>query len=191
MTNTVLRKHYMLTMRLDLSCVNRVYLQSMAQRLQNFDIIVSTLGQEQDAHSDAVEKIYDCHNECRKQQPPIELRQEPIAFNRWITAAPELYIVAMYKQEYIGVCMFEQIAQSPESLVSGFTGVVPAWTGRGVAKALKAHGLLYAEQQKFRYIETSNLVVNRGMCAINKSLGFQVVKKHLQNLHDPCHRFTP
>lgn len=175
----------MLTMRLDLLGVDEVYLRSLVRRLQTIGVVASTLGREQAARSDAVAKAYVCHNECRKKQPPIELRQEPIAFDRWVTASPELYFIATHGQEYIGVCMFEQVLQKPDVLVSGFTGVLPAWEGGGVAKALKAQGLLYAKQRGFRYIETSNLVVNRGICAINLSLGFQIVKRHLHSYPIP------
>ena len=175
----------MLTMRLDLMNANEVYLQSLERRLDRLGVVASTLGQEQTVNPDAIAKAYACHNECRKQQPPIELRQEPIAFDRWVTASPELYFIALHGREYVGVCMFESSALRPDTLLSGFTGVVADWNGRGVAKALKAHSLLYARRCGFRFIKTSNLVVNRAMCAINLSLGFQVVKKHLHSYPIP------
>lgn len=46
-------------------------------------------------------------------------------------------------------------------------------------EALKVHALLYAARQGCRWVETSNLQVNQGMCAINRALGFRVVRRHL------------
>ncbi len=186
MADKVLRRHYMLTMRLDLSSVDVSYLQSLSRRLDELEAVPSTLSQERALHSGAVERAYICHNECRKQQPPFELRQEPIPFDRWRdaclegeNASPELYFLALHQQQYIGVCMLESNRENPDVLQSGFTGILPAWAGRGAAKALKAHSLLCAKQRGFRYVETSNLSINRGICAINHALGFHIVRKHL------------
>jgi len=49
----------------------------------------------------------------------------------------------------------------------------------GVAKALKAHALLHAARQRYQCVGTGNLQVNRAMCAINRALGFRVVRRHL------------
>ncbi len=173
-------------MRLDLSCVDTDYLHALRQRLQNAHIAVTTLYREQIVHPDAARQAYFCHHQCRLQQPPVELRQEPIAFDKWrgacmegADAAPELYFLAALDREYIGVCMLEKNRNRADVLTSGFTGVLPGWAGRGVAKALKAHSLLCAQERGCRYVETSVLAVNRAMCAINRSLGFAIVRKHL------------
>lgn len=198
MTDTVLRRHYMLTMRLDLSGADVEVMQSLAERLHDVDVVVSTLQQEQSVYSKAIREAYLCHNACRKKQPPVELRQEPLAFDRWITAfveggeaAPDLYFLAMQERETIGVCLFVPDAQQSDLVVSGFTGVLPAWEGRGIAKALKAHSLICVRQRGFRYVETSNLMVNRGMCSINRSLGFQIVRKHLHCYQLPVRPSEP
>ena len=133
MPDTVLRKHYMLTMRLDLSCVDTAHFQSLSQRLPEADVVVSNLHREQAIRSEAVSQAYWVHNACRKQQPPTEIRQEPIAFDKGVTsvilgenASPELYFVAMHQREIIGVCMLERCANKPGVLISGFTGVTKA-----------------------------------------------------------------
>lgn len=174
----------MLEMRLDLSDVDTGPLAALAGRLDGLGLAVSTL--ERAADPEAGRRAYECHMACRRRQPPVELRQEPIPFARWqegvVTgpdALPDAYFLARAGEEYVGVCLLERVAGRPDTLRSGFTGTLPAWGGKGVAQALKAHALLHAVRQGCRWIETSNLQVNRGMCAINRALGFQVVKRHL------------
>ena len=41
------------------------------------------------------------------------------------------------------------------------------------------HALLHAARQDCRRVETSNPQVNRGMCAVNWALGFQIVRRYL------------
>ncbi len=94
-------------------------------------------------------------------------------------ALPDAYFIAKSSAEYVGVCLLERVVGNPEALGSGFTGTLPAWSGRGIAKALKAHALLWANRQGYGWVETSNLQINRRMCAINRTLGFQIVRRHL------------
>lgn len=78
-----------------------------------------------------------------------------------------------------GSALLERAAGRADALRSGFTGTLPTWGGMGVAKALKAHALLHAARQRYQCVGTGNLQVNRAMCAINRALGFRVVRRHL------------
>lgn len=53
-----------------------------------------------------------------------------------------------------------------------FTGVDPAWTGRGIATALKVLCLTRAKAAGITRMETENHEDNRAMIAINRKLGF-------------------
>lgn len=53
-----------------------------------------------------------------------------------------------------------------------FTGVDPAWTGRGIATALKVLCLAEAKARGMARMETENHEDNTGMIAINRKLGF-------------------
>ena len=176
----------MLEMRLDLSAVDTGALAAPAGRLDDLGLVVSTLERERATDPEAVGWAYRCHMACRRGQPPTALRQEPIPFERWREgfvsgpyALPDAYFLAMHGGEYVGVCLLERVEGRPDALRSGFTGTLPAWGGKGVAKALKARALLYAVRQGCRYVETGCLQVNRAMCAINRALGFQIVRRRL------------
>ena len=176
----------MLQMRLDLSSIDTQALAVVAGRLGELGLAVSTLRQEMDAGPEAVGRVYRCHMMCRLRQPPTALRREPLPFDGWREsfvsgpdALPDAYFIAEQGGACVGVCLLARVGGRADALVSGFTGTLPAWGGKGVAKALKAHALLHAARQGYGWVETSNLQVNRGMCAINRALGFQVVGRHL------------
>jgi len=122
-------------------------------------------------------------SECTFAPPGDEQSLNDIEAALGVALPPELR--ALHQQQYIGVCMLESNRENPDVLLSGFTGVLPDWAGRGAAKALKAHSLLHAKQIGFRCVETSNLSINRGICAINNALGFQIVRKHLHTYPTP------
>jgi len=179
-------KHYMLEMRLDLASVDAHALAAVAGRMDGLGLSVTTLEREISADPEAVDRAYRCHMTCRRRQPPTALRREPIPFDRWHAsimagpgALPGACFIAKCSEEYVGVCVLERFGERPDVLRSGFTGTLPVWGGRDIAKALKAHALLHAARQGCRWVETSNLQVNRGMCAINRALGFQVVRRYL------------
>jgi GNAT superfamily N-acetyltransferase len=184
MADIAIQKHYMLEMRLELSAVDTDGLAAFAGRMDDLGLVVSTL--EREANPDAGDRAYHCHMACRLEQPPTVLRREPIPFARWRegvltgpTALPDASFLAKAGDEYVGLCLLHRAEGRPDALVCGFTGTLPAWSGRGVATALKAHALLHAARQGWRSVETSVLQVNRGMCAINRALGFRVVRRRL------------
>jgi GNAT superfamily N-acetyltransferase len=187
----------MLTMRLDLAGLNTDYMQSLALRLPDLGIMPTTLADRLTRDPAAIQNAYACHNQCRTLQPPVEIRTAPIPYERWLRgcvdgpeASSHLYFIAMHQDDYIGVCLLQPDAQHPDTVTCGFTGVLPTWSGRGIARALKAYSLLIAIQRGFQYADTGCLVVNRGMCAINRSLGFQVVKKRLLSYPIPVNSHT-
>lgn len=58
---------------------------------------------------------------------------------------------------------------------NGFTGVVPAYRGRGVARALKYRSIEWCHENEIDFIYTANDVNNERMLSINNSLGYEVL----------------
>jgi len=193
MADTITRRHFMLEMHLDLSTVDTHALAALCGHLEVMGLAVSTLEREAAEDPEAVGRAYQCHMMCRRRQPPAVLRREPIPFDRWresLVSGPDalldLFFIATRGREFVGVCLLERVQGWPDTLRSGFTGTLPLWGGKGVAKALKAHALLHAARQGCRRVETSSLQVNQGMCAINRALGFQIVRRHLHAYEVPA-----
>ena len=184
-------RHFMLEMHLDLSAVDTHALAGLAGRMDA--LVMSTLERERVADPKAVIRAYQCHMTCRRRQPLAALRQEPVPFDRWRgslvsgpDALPDLYFIAKRGGEFVGVCLLEPVQGQPDALRCGFTGTLSLWGGKGIAKALKAHALLHAARQGCRRVETSSLQVNQGMCAINRALGFQILRRHLHAYKVPA-----
>lgn len=57
-------------------------------------------------------------------------------------------------------------------LETDFTGVLPAYRGRGVAALMKLKGVRYAQENGFAELRTANDAVNGPMRRLNESLGF-------------------
>jgi mycothiol synthase len=56
---------------------------------------------------------------------------------------------------------------------TGYTGVLRAYRGRGVATALKVAAVQWARARGMAYIYTGNDLTNAPMLAINSQLGFE------------------
>lgn len=102
---------------------------------------------------------------------PITLAQ----FSQWVLDdpgfIPEAYVLAEAGGQLIGssdLCRSEASAD----LMTGLTGVLPAWRGRGVALALKLRAVRYASAQGVAQILTDNESGNAPMLAVNDRLGF-------------------
>ena len=193
------RRHFRIEMELRLEKADRYALQAWRQRAEALGLTFDTLAD----LSEQASTIYECHMECRRLQPPVETRVEPQLFDLWQTtflngedALPQAYFLLKSAVRPIGVCALVKIQGQPRRLLHGFTGIVPDWTGRELAKALKAHAILWAIEQNFERLETDCLLINRSMVAVNKTLGFQETRRKLhtfrltplepQSLDEPC-----
>lgn len=183
-TPTQLRHHVMLEMRCDLTALDLDALDQSIRPLAPMGVIITTLQDELVIDPASGRHIYDCHMCCRRQQPPTALRQDPIPWERWESsfltrpdAMPQAYFVAKYGNDYVGVCALVVDESYSDRWVSGFTGTLPAWQGRGIARALKAQSLQYAAHQHITAITTHVLQINQVMVAINRALGFQVLRR--------------
>jgi GNAT superfamily N-acetyltransferase len=65
------------------------------------------------------------------------------------------------------------VGMSTSSTSWGFTGVLRAYRGRGIATALKVRAIRTAKQRGVPLLETENHAENHAMLAINRKLGYQ------------------
>jgi GNAT superfamily N-acetyltransferase len=123
--------------------------------------------------------VHALHNACRRDQPPPEECLEPIPFDFWITrlieapgALPDAFFLAKRGGEYVGMSLFER--DGPVGVLqNGFTGVLPLYRGRGIARALKLRAIAYAREQGFPELRTGNHSGKGPMLRVNEILGFR------------------
>lgn len=88
------------------------------------------------------------------------------------TTLPEGFLVALDGENYVGVTELMRDRAS-DTLITGLTGVLPAYRRRGIATALKVRAIAFARAKGNPYIKTQNEVQNRPMLSINERLGFE------------------
>ena len=91
-------------------------------------------------------------------------------------ALPDAFFVAAVDGAYVGQCTARRRPNSEDSLQIGITGVLPAYRGRGIARALKLELHAYAKTYGFREIHTNTAKQNEAMVALNTSLGYAIVE---------------
>ena len=102
------------------------------------------------------------------QAPPFEQWRE------WIFepgVSPEWFRVALDGDRPVGMASLR--LPSSDVAETGFTAVLRAYRGKGVASALKVAVCEWARQRGIRYIYTGNDLTNAPMLAINTKLGFR------------------
>ncbi len=101
---------------------------------------------------------------------PFEQFQKTVCSASWYR--PDGQIVAAAGDNWIGMAAIGYFAAT-NSMYNMFTGVDPAWRGKGIALALKLLTIAYARRYDADYISTNNDSENAPMLAINRRLGYQ------------------
>ena len=173
--------HLMYQLRLDVAAFQPELFEANRRRLVDQGIHITTLAAELARDAVALDAIYEFHNECRRRQPPIEIRQRPIPRHLWVEACvdgdealPDAYFIAVDGERYVGVSVVHRILGEPEVLTAGFTGVLAAESGRGIGLAVKSETIAYACSHGYQEIRTGVLAENVAMLRINEELGFRV-----------------
>lgn len=89
------------------------------------------------------------------------------------TLVPETYFIAVDGDDFIGVNILHKDLGNPKRLNTDDTGVARTHRRRGIATALKVHGIEYARARGVERIYTMNASTNQSMLALNIKLGFQ------------------
>jgi GNAT superfamily N-acetyltransferase len=76
------------------------------------------------------------------------------------------------------------VDDDPTALAQEMTGVRTGYRGRGIATALKAAATLWARENGYATIRTSNAQSNTPMLAVNDRLGFERDHATIEYLKD-------
>ncbi|HEY7339363.1 MAG TPA: GNAT family N-acetyltransferase [Ktedonobacterales bacterium] len=114
---------------------------------------------------------------------PFEQFQKTVCSASWYR--PDGEIVAVTGDSWIGMAAVGYFANT-NSMYNMFTGVDPAWRGRGIALALKLLTIACARRYGAAYISTNNDSENTPMLAINRTLGYQPEPGYYRMLREPA-----
>ena len=131
---------------------------------------------------DALAKAHLLHSESRVGQRALGT-VTPTPFEMWkhynledALSLPDAYFIASVDGMFVGQCNARRRPNSDDALQIGITGVLPAFRGRGIARALKLELHEYAKTRGFREIHTNTAKQNAEMVGLNTSLGYAIVE---------------
>jgi mycothiol synthase len=176
--------HLALDLVLDLDPFDPAPFEPIRGALRAQGIAFTTLAAELAGAADAADAVYALHNECRRRQPPVEMRAEPIPRERWDASfltgplgLPDGYVVAVDAATPVGVGALHRVADDPGALTAGFTGVLPTHSGRGIAVGLKLETIAYARAHGYRELRTGLLAENAAMLRVDERVGCRRVRE--------------
>ena len=114
---------------------------------------------------------------------PFEQFRKTVCSASWYR--PDGQIVAAAGDTWVGMAAVGYFANT-NSMYNMFTGVDPAWRGRGIALALKLLAIDCARRYGADYITTNNDSENAPMLAVNRKLGYQPEPGFYQMLRQPA-----
>ena len=161
---------------LDLTTFNPDYFQADQQRVEREGIMLRTLAE---LHDDPArdEKLYAMH--LRRHVEGMETEMLP-PFAEWIERfyqVPRLlldgFCVAIDGEAYIGQSNALASGVSAE-LEYGYTGVLPAYRNRGIARAMKLCVLRWAKAHGYSLARSFSDSRNQAMIRVNLHFGFVV-----------------
>jgi RNA polymerase sigma factor (sigma-70 family) len=175
-----------LDLRLDVSNADVSPLPALVRRLADEGISISTFAEERARDPRSVEKLYELETVLR-QDDPSRSQLAPPAYNArealmWLEmpyVIPDAYFIGKHGDQYIGVSDVSLLEAMPGGLTQGFTGVRREYRRRGLATALKLHGIVYAQANDYRIIQTFNRPQQTAIRALNDKLGFKLTRESL------------
>lgn len=161
---------------LDLTIFDPDRFEADRQRVAQQSIIVKTLAElSNDPARDT--KLYELHQ--HRQLVGMEAGTLP-PFAEWRARfwqiprlLPAGFCVALADGEYIGQSN-ALAAGVPGEVEYGYTGVLPAYRNRGIARAMKLHVLRWAKAQGYTVVRSWSDSHNAAMIRVNWQLGFVV-----------------
>ncbi len=149
-------------------------------------ISITTFAEERVRDPRCVEKLYEL-TALLSRDDPARAAFAPPAYNArealmWLEmkyVLPDALFIAKRGDEYVGVSDVSLFEAVPGGLTQGFTGVKGEYRRRGLATALKAHGIDYARSHGYQIIQTFNTPEQTAIRALNEKLGFERVFEHV------------
>jgi mycothiol synthase len=167
--------------RLDVASVDLTPFRGYGERVERLGIVFTTLADEMARDPGCLHGVYQAYSIMDLSAP----REDPdpptaLPYDEWLKqdihsprTIPEAYFLAKMGDVYVGLSQLKQSRGDPKLLHQELTAVVPPFQGRGLAVALKARTVEYAQQHGYRTIRTFNSSRNPAMLAINRKLGFR------------------
>ena len=173
-------------LRLDVVDIDVSPLAELVRRFEADGISITTFADERVRDARCVEKLYELTTLLRQDDPargpfvaPAYNAREALMWLEMPYVLPEAIFIAKRGDEYVGVSDVSLYEAMPGGLTGGFTGVKRGYRRRGLATALKLHGIAYAQAHGYRIIQSFNQPRQTAMRALNARLGFQVVSERL------------
>ncbi len=148
-------------------------------RVAKQGIRITTLADEMQRDTGALQKTFELNEECRMDIPSVDppTRHTFDEFRRDDIDAPNALLDAFYiaidkDGRYLGVSNMFRSLDDPTFIWQGITGVRREARGKGIAMALKLRTVRYAIDKGIEHIKTWNDVHNRPMLSINEAMGF-------------------
>ena len=163
--------------RLMLSDVNLDGYDGIEERLEREGIVIKSMP-ELDANDEAFLRDLHAAVQDASRDVPSTDAFTPTPFEIWREnllkspdSRPDAYFVALHNGHPIG-CADLRIPVAGRAN-NGLTGVMRAFRGRGVARALKLRTVRWAQENEIQFIDTANDAENARMLAINVRMGYK------------------
>jgi GNAT superfamily N-acetyltransferase len=169
--------------RLDLACVNLDGLTATRARLQDFGIRLVRLAELQPDES-LLRVLHAVTDESAVDVPSVEPFRGD-SFEAWRSRfierpgmSPQWTWVALDGDRLVGVAFLRRY--SDEAASNSYTGVLRAYRGRGIARALKLEQIAWAREHGIRALYTGNDSHNAPMLAVNTALGYEFLPAKIE-----------
>jgi GNAT superfamily N-acetyltransferase len=164
---------------LDVGAFDAARFAGAAARVRAQGITLTTLAAERARDPEAVARAYALRAACWGDVPDADPMPavDIAAYRRQAVdgpgALPEAYFLAADGGRYVGESSLEWRPERPVPLHQFFTGVLPAYRGRGIALALKLQAVRYAREHGQAALTTGVHARNAPMRRLNAALGFR------------------
>jgi len=125
-------------------------------------------------------KVWQAYSDIRmdvpRSEPATQMSYESFSthFLDGPDCSPDSLFIAVDDSDYIGVTNMWQ-SETSSDLYTGLTGVKQGYRGRGVATALKARAMLFAQDYGSEAVYTDNDTNNVEMLKVNEKFGFEQI----------------
>jgi len=175
-----------LDLRLNVAAADVSALLPVLKRIEEQGITISTFAEERERDPRCVEKLYELAALLHQDDPargpftrPAYNAREALMWLEMPYVLPDALFIAKHGDEYAGVSDVSLFEALPGGLTQGFTGVKLAYRRRGLATALKAREILYAQSHGYQIIQSFNKPEQAAIRVLNEKLGFDLMFEHL------------